>query len=947
MDRARVVESTGRRSRSFPVARIRIDLGAISGGAVYHRARRRPRPHHSRPHPAEVLEPRVLLATFTVTNTLNSGAGSLRQAITDANATTAADVIRFALPVSGGTVASIHPATPLPAITAPLDIDGTTQAGYAQSRPVVELSGDVAGANASGLVFTNASDSRVRGLIINRWTAAGIRVTGGTGVVIESNFIGLTSNGSAAAANVTGVVIADAGSCRVGGTTAAQRNAISGNTTGVLIGRDTGDVTPTADDNVVTGNYIGTAANGNAAVPNTRSGVRVAGATNRTVIGGTAAGAGNLVSGNTQDGVAVDYPANAPNRTPAPSLGVRIEGNTIGLGAAGAALPNATGVLCVEGGIVVGGTAAGARNIISGNTIGVRVTGEGRVEGNYIGLNAAGTAAAPNGVGVQIQSSSGARIGSDQPGARNVISGNTTAGVRVVLTSAVPLPPDAFHRIQGNYVGLNAAGTAAIPNHGVGIELVKATNVLVGGDTAAAANVVCGNTDGIRIDGSQGTNVRGNSVGVNAAGAAIPNSGTGVLVTGGSMHSTVSANVIAENRGNGIAVLDGAGNAFLSNSIHSNGGLGIDLGGDGVTPNDSGDADTGPNELRNFPVLTSILNDGTNLFIRGSVEGQQAASSVRIQFFDNPTQDPTGFGEGATYLGELTVGIGVTGRTVFDATVPAVQAGHFISATATGIPTAALPPSFVQTSEFSQVMSVPAADTTPPHVAGVFANGTTWAPSFREYLASAGLGSSQWGYAIPSGRAQLAVLPWVNVNEITVSFDEPVNVRLDSLVIRGAGGPLVVTAFIGGRVSTWRLASPVRADRLALELKSGDSTGVKDLVGRPLDGEWADGADNFPSGDGAAGGDFAFAFNVLPGDVNGDGSVLADDFSAVKKRFFKDTTDATTGDASYSAFHDVDGSGSILADDYSEVKKRFFDALPPLAAAAPSGATRVAEGILA
>src|SRR4029079_16143582 len=111
--------------------------------------------------------------------------------------------------------------------------------------------------------------------------------------------------------------------------------------------------------------------------------------------------------------------------------------------------------------------------------------------------------------------------------------------------------------------------------------------------------------------------------------------------------------------------------------------------------------------------------------------------------------------------------------------------------------------------------------------------------------------------------------------------------------------------------------------------KSGDSTGVKNLVGRPLDGEWADGADNFPSGDGAAGGDFAFAFNVLPGDVNGDGSVLADDFSAVKKKFFKDTTDPTTGDTSYGAFHDVNGEGIILAFELSAVKKRFCNTLPP------------------
>ena len=90
----------------------------------------------------------------------------------------------------------------------------------------------------------------------------------------------------------------------------------------------------------------------------------------------------------------------------------------------------------------------------------------------------------------------------------------------------------------------------------------------------------------------------------------------------------------------------------------------------------------------------------------------------------------------------------------------------------------------------------------------------------------------------------------------------------------------------------------------------------------------------YPSGDGTAGGAFRFAFNVLPGDVNQSGGVLADDYSAVKKKFFKDTADATSTDASYSPLHDVDGSGVILANDFSEVKKRFFDSLPPAAASA-------------
>jgi Dockerin type I domain len=86
---------------------------------------------------------------------------------------------------------------------------------------------------------------------------------------------------------------------------------------------------------------------------------------------------------------------------------------------------------------------------------------------------------------------------------------------------------------------------------------------------------------------------------------------------------------------------------------------------------------------------------------------------------------------------------------------------------------------------------------------------------------------------------------------------------------------------------------------------------------------------------GAVGGDFRFRINVLPGDVDRSGTVLVNDFSEVKRKFFSGTTNPGSGAAAYSIFHDVNGSGSILADDFSEVKRRFFNTLPgPVPAAA-------------
>src|SRR5439155_20785210 len=145
------------------------------------------------------------------------------------------------------------------------------------------------------------------------------------------------------------------------------------------------------------------------------------------------------------------------------------------------------------------------------------------------------------------------------------------------------------------------------------------------------------------------------------------------------------------------------------------------------------------------------------------------------------------------------------------------------------------------------------------------------------------------------------------------------------------------------RTATWTFAQPLAKDKVLLNLDGDAPSGVRSsgAPGALLDGDWVVGQ-ALPSGNGTAGGDFKFRFNVLPGDVNRSGSVLADDFSAVKARFFRSTTSPGSGANAYSVFHDVDGSGSILADDFSAVKARFFNSLPgpePRAAFLEAGRT--------
>jgi hypothetical protein len=194
-------------------------------------------------------------------------------------------------------------------------------------------------------------------------------------------------------------------------------------------------------------------------------------------------------------------------------------------------------------------------------------------------------------------------------------------------------------------------------------------------------NVISGNgAAGVGIDGASGTIVQRNDIGTNPAGTAVPNGGSGIFVyTSGNQ---IETNTIAYNGYSGVQVDGGTGNAISRNSIFLNGGLGIDLGGDGVTPNDPGDTDTGPNNLQNFPVLTSALVSAGQLVVKGTIDTPNP-QTVTLELFANavptPGGDPSGYGEGATFLGTATPATDGS----FSVVVPSVAPGTLISATAT------------------------------------------------------------------------------------------------------------------------------------------------------------------------------------------------------------------------------------------------------------------------
>ena len=143
--------------------------------------------------------------------------------------------------------------------------------------------------------------------------------------------------------------------------------------------------------------------------------------------------------------------------------------------------------------------------------------------------------------------------------------------------------------------------------------------------------------------------------------------------------------MISANGRDGIAIvgITSTGNAILGNSIHSNSRRGIELAEDGVAPNDGGDSDAGPNHLPNFPILAVAISDSSGTLLEGTLDSSSNAT-FRLELFSNSTCDPSGQGEGETFLGTTSVTTDGSGNANFTVTLSAiVDVGHFVTATAT------------------------------------------------------------------------------------------------------------------------------------------------------------------------------------------------------------------------------------------------------------------------
>ena len=748
----------------------------------------------------EFLEDRTLLSTFTVVNTLDSGGGSLRAAILAANSSSGLDTIQFDvavtdpghlyyrddgtpgqvsllnvmataaptdadLPTSGSLAVdpdwahswySIRLTSPLPKIhpnvdefpdpvtgvvqhvSAPVIIDGYSQAGASANTLAdgndavlrIELDGSLIepGPGSIGL-SVNGGSSTVKGLVINRFLGDfrgggdAIRLDHLGGNRIEGNFIGSDVSGTRyhttlvrinpfsslpefQRGNAQGVGVFSSDNV-IGGADPASRNVISGN--------EKNGVSIFAGSNVVKGNFVGTTAAGTGPLGNFAEGIlvqinRVDGSPpeSNIIIGGTEAGARNVISANGTPGTSSSGLVLADIR------GALVQGNILGLDVTGnVALGNVLAGIFVSGGIgnVIGGTDSGAGNLISANGTGVFLQGavQTRVEGNLIGTDITGLLARGNTDGIHIRAGAHNNlIGGTTAAARNLISGNA-GGIVIAQISTLD------NIVQGNFIGTDITGLQRLGN-GTGIFVHSSDGNLIGGTAAGAGNVISGNNaSAVIIAGGHGPDptgnrVEGNLIGLDATGDLnhdLGNAGHGVLVTVFAFNNAVggaapgAGNVIAYNTADGVRVgrdelrgrfnsnglghSAGAGNLVLGNSIFANTGLGIDVGDDNaVTANDLGDSDAGANDLQNFPVLADAEISGGNTTVSGSLNST-SNTTFRIEFFSSPVSDPSSFGEGQTFLGFTDVTTDGSGNVTFSVPLPvAVPAGHVVTATATG-----------------------------------------------------------------------------------------------------------------------------------------------------------------------------------------------------------------------------------------------------------------------
>jgi hypothetical protein len=558
-------------------------------------------------------------ATYTVTNTNDAGAGSLRDALEQSGLALDADTIEF--DIAGAGPHTIALASDLPPVTDDVTIDGYSQDGAAPptaTAPAV-LKVAIDAGNALRGLDIGGDDAEVRGLAIHSAQLVGVFIDGRRARV-AGNHIGTDVAGTAVMGNGQYGIEIFGGGTVIGGQADEDRNVIAGSDA-INVRVNDGNL------HVVRGNRIGTNAAGTAGLDNFGSyGIMVESGLNvvrdnlisAEFVGLEVLGDANIVRGNL---LGTDVTGSAPI---ASTLGLNVEGGDYNL---------------------IGGTAAGDANVIGSSLLaGLQIEAgdaddedEGEeagpavgnlVRGNFIGTDATATVPLPNGEGysgpgVAIVLSDDNTIGGTDAGAGNVIVASDGPGIAIANADD--------NRVRGNWIGTTPAGAVDLGNRGSGVDIVDASRNRIGDTGASTGNTIAHNgRDGVTVQETTGS---------------------------------------------------AADNSILRNAIFANGtgrsDLAIDLAADGLTVNDGLDADIGANALQNSPVITAAT-PGKVVWTLDAAAG----TSYRLELFATPRCDASGSAEPPSYLGSVNAVTDGTGH-AGGVTLITATAGHQVTATAT------------------------------------------------------------------------------------------------------------------------------------------------------------------------------------------------------------------------------------------------------------------------
>ncbi|HMW36940.1 MAG TPA: right-handed parallel beta-helix repeat-containing protein, partial [bacterium] len=416
--------------------------------------------------------------------------------------------------------------------------------------------------NYHGIALNAGGGSQIIGNVISNHPQSGILIAGSSYNKVQDNLIGTDASGIIGYPNLIGIsLIGGSKYNEIGDTLGVNQNVISGNTnTGILI-TDAG-----TDSNYVWGNLIGTDINGTSDLGNGSWGIALDNNSMHTAIGGMTSNHRNVISGNGNSGILMQG-FSAHNVVQGNYIGTDINGN-VDLG------NTQSGVFILNQAHdnIVGGTSPGAGNVISGNnnsgiTIGNIGTRGQIIQGNLIGTNATGNAAISNGSGVVLNSGHANLVGGTVAGARNVISGNTNSGIEITNVGS------DTNLVQGNFIGTDVNGTVPLGN-GIGVTISEGGSGsprlnLIGGATAAERNIISASTNyGVWFINSSENKVQGNYIGTDVTGTQnLGNSSDAINLSNGASRDSIMGNTIAFSNTNAIAMLNSGTDSII---VHDN-----------------------------------------------------------------------------------------------------------------------------------------------------------------------------------------------------------------------------------------------------------------------------------------------------------------------------------------------------------------------------------------